>query len=82
LAAKTIDISPICCYIGLILNGGYIMLRGGIAPEPKKYKYILNGEVLYFTREELKAREREINEKNNIYFPDKQQENDVGRLIE
>jgi hypothetical protein len=24
------------------------------ATEPKKYKYILNGEVLYFTREELK----------------------------
>jgi hypothetical protein len=52
------------------------------APEPKKYKYLLNGEVLYFTREELLEREREINIKNDIEFYPEELEEDVERLIE
>jgi hypothetical protein len=59
------------------------MLKEDIAvnTEPKKYKYILNGEVLYFTREELIERERELNIKNNINFSPEGLERDVDRLI-
>jgi hypothetical protein len=52
------------------------------ASEPKKYKYLLNGEVLYFTREELLERERELNIKNDIEFYPEDLEDDVDQLIE
>jgi hypothetical protein len=50
--------------------------------EPKKYKYILNGEVLYFTREELLERERELNIKNKVEFSPEYLEVAVEQLIE
>jgi hypothetical protein len=58
------------------------IIRSTESVEPKRYKYILNGETFYFTREELRKREVEINAKNNIFFPDDIVENNIDRLIE
>jgi predicted RNA-binding protein with PUA domain len=41
------------------------------ATEPKKYKYILNGEELYFTREELKDYMERLLIKNKIPYNSK-----------
>jgi predicted RNA-binding protein with PUA domain len=38
--------------------------------EPQKYKYILNGEVFYFTREELKDYMERLYIKNKIPYDD------------
>ncbi|MDR2105342.1 MAG: hypothetical protein LBP51_06270 [Deferribacteraceae bacterium] len=34
--------------------------------EPKRYKYVLNGGVFYFTREELKEHMKSLHIKNNL----------------
>jgi hypothetical protein len=65
--------------------GGAMMLKEEYAvmenTEPKKYKYILNGETLYFTREELIEREREINIKNDINLSVNALEKTINQLI-
>jgi hypothetical protein len=57
------------------------IIRTTESAEPKRYKYILNGETFYFTREELRKREVEKNKKNNLRITDVALEEELEQLI-